>query len=94
MTLDEKRQSRNKRCEKFLQSKGDKLFWKYYRHGHNYTQMTAQQVHELAEDTGVEFNDLVSNYGFGASTITYEIMDHYYAEVGNGSSVGAVAMAS
>lgn len=92
MTLEEKRQDRNKSCEAFLQSKDEKLFWKYYRHKHNYTQMTAQQVHELAEDTGVDFNDLVAQYGFGSSVIPYEMLDHYYHEMGNGSGIGSVAM--
>jgi hypothetical protein len=92
MTLEEKRQHRNKRCEQFLfkKIKDATNFFAVYRQGRDYTRMPAHQVHELAEYTGIDFNDLVSEYGFGSAVITFEVMDHYYHEMGNGTTIGQV----
>lgn len=93
MTLEEKRQYRNRRCGQFLRQQNDGIFVTFHRLGKDYTKIPAHEVHELAEATGKDFNDLVSQYGFGSAVITFEVMDHYYHEMGNGSSIGAVAMA-
>lgn len=93
MTLEEKRDYRNKRCAQFLHKQDEDVFMTFFRLHKDYTRMPAHEVHELSVATGVEFNDLVVKYGFGACVITFEIMDHYYSEIGNGSTIGAVAMA-
>lgn len=93
MTLEEKRDFRNKRCAQFLHKQNEEVFLTYFRLHRDYTRMPAHEVHDLAEACKVEFNDLVVKYGFGAAVITFEIMDQYYTELGNGSTVGAVAMA-
>lgn len=93
MTLEEKKQYRNTRCAQFLQKERNCVFLTYFRLNRDYTQMPAFEVQQLSKDTGVSFSDLVVKYGFGASVITFAILDHYYSEMGEGYSIGAVAMA-
>lgn len=90
MTLEEKREYRNKRCAQFLHKQKSSVFLTYYSSVKDYTRMKAIEVHQLSEDTGVEFNDLVSEYGFGSAVIPFEVMDHYYHEIGNGNTIGRV----
>ena len=90
MTLEEKRQYRNEDCEKFLHKQKVGVFLTFHRLGKDYTKMPAHEVHELSEATSVDFNDLVSEYGFGSAVIPFEVMDHYYHEMGNGNTIGRV----
>ncbi len=92
MTLEEKREYRNKRCAQFFfeKIKDDDRFLTVYKQNRDYVKMPAHQVHEISEATGVDFNDLVSEYGFGSAVIPFEVMDHYYHEMGNGNTIGRV----
>ena len=90
MTLEEKRDYRNKRCAQFLHKQKASVFVTYFRIDKDYTRMPAYEVDELAEATGIGFNALISDYGFGSAVIPFEVMDHYHAEMGDSVGVGQV----